>query len=520
MRMPEAAHFERLMRKRLESPDFLLAIMKALKPTVFCWLVAAVLVGGTGRATAKDPSPLDLARQLNEAFIEVAEQVSPVVVVIEVTQKVKEQDSQDDGSFWDMLPPEMRRRFEDRNGGQGSRRRNRARKVEGEGSGIVVSADGYILTNNHVVENADKIIVRFKDGRRFDGEIKGTDPESDLAVIKIKATGLTPAKLGDSDATRVGEFVLAIGAPFTLSYSVTVGHVSAKGRSFEGEMGGGYADQDFMQTDASINPGNSGGPLVNLYGEVVAINTMIFGSDTGIGFAIPINLAKRVMDHLINEGKYTRSWIGIRIGELKDDSDYKNLEGKLAPDAQDGVVVEEIERGGPASKSDLQAGDVITAVDGVAIKTSRQLKNEIAAKTAGRVTVLEVVRGKKHLSIKVTPATLPSEQELAGNEHPAAGEAKPAPLGLTVEALNKELARQYGVEMVSGVIVTAVEQDSPAAEQGIQPGDVITEINRERISTPRQFRDALKAADAKSGLMLNLISNGASRFVVLKESGE
>ena len=161
-------------------------------------------------------------------------------------------------------------------------------------------------------------------------EVKGTDPESDIAVIKIKATGLTPAKLGDSDSTRVGEFVLAIGAPFALSYSVTFGHVSAKGRSFEGDTAG-YADQDFIQTDASINPGNSGGPLVNLYGEVIAINTMIEGMNTGIGFAVPINLAKRVKDHLIAEGKFTRSWIGIRIEDLRDDPDYQSSRRQTGP---------------------------------------------------------------------------------------------------------------------------------------------------------------------------------------------
>ncbi len=275
------------------------AIMKTFKTTLLSATVAAALLGCAGICAARDTSPLDLARQLNEAFIQVADQASKSVVVIKITGKSTENDGDDSGSFLDSLPPEWRRYFE----GRAGHGRSRPQKVEGEGSGIVVTADGYILTNNHVVENADTIKVRFKDGREFDGEVKGTDPESDVAVVKIKASGLTPAKLGDSDATRVGEFVLAVGAPFTLSYSVTFGHVSAKGRSFEGEMGGAYADQDFIQTDASINPGNSGGPLVNLCGEVIAINTMIEGMNTGIGFAVPINLAKRVMAHLIRRGQ-------------------------------------------------------------------------------------------------------------------------------------------------------------------------------------------------------------------------
>jgi serine protease Do len=492
------------------------AIMKTFKTALLGAAAAAAVLAAAGLSVARDTSPIDLARQLNEAFIQVADQASGSVVVIKVTGKSTENDSDESGSFWDALPPEIRRYWEQRSG----HRNNRPHKVEGEGSGIIVSPDGYILTNNHVVENADKIVVRFKDGREFDGEVKGTDPESDVAVVKIKATGLTPAKLGDSDATRVGEFVLAVGAPFTLSYSVTFGHVSAKGRSFEGEMGGNYADQDFIQTDASINPGNSGGPLVNLYGEVIAVNTMIEGMNTGIGFAIPINLAKRVMAHLIDEGKYARSWLGIGIGDLQDDPDYQTLDGKLAPDTKEGVIVREIRSNGPAAKSELRPGDVITAVDDKTIKTSRQLKDEIAAKPPGKVTVLNVVRAKQHLSIKVTVAALPPEQEMTAETHPSNGQAEAVSLGLTVEPMSKDLASQYGIDQIPGVIVTAVQQDSAADESGLKPGDVITEINRKRVGSPRQFRDAVKSADAKGGIMINLISNGASRFVVLKDNGE
>jgi serine protease Do len=490
--------------------------MKTMKTVLLGAVAAAAVLAGAGLSVAKDTSPLDLARQLNEAFIQVADQASGSVVVIEVTGKSTESDNDEMGSFWDALPPEVRRYFEEHSG----HRHNRPHKVEGEGSGIIVSPDGYILTNNHVVENADKIVVRFKDGREFNGEVKGTDPESDVAVVKITASGLTPAKLGDSDATRVGEFVLAIGAPFALSYSVTFGHVSAKGRSLEGEMGGRYADQDFIQTDASINPGNSGGPLVNLYGEVIAVNTMIEGMNTGIGFAIPINLAKRVMAHLIDEGKYTRAWLGIWMDNLRDDPEYRDLDNKLAPDAQEGVVVKGIISHSPAAKSDLRPHDVITAVDNKTIKTTRQLQEEIAVEKPGQVTVLNVVRAKQHLSIKVTVAALPPEEELAAEMHPSKGQAAAVSLGLTVEPMSKDLASQYGIEQISGVIVTAVQQDSAADESGLKPGDVITEINRKRITNPGQFRTAIKSADAKGGIMINLISNGASRFVVLKDSGE
>jgi serine protease Do len=481
------------------------AIMKTIKPKMACLLAAAVMASSQP-ALAKDSPALNLARQLNEAFVEVADQVSPSVVVIYIRQKVSGKEADEGGSFWDILPPEYRRHFQHQDGAH-------QHWLEGEGSGIIISPDGYILTNNHVVENADEIEVRLKDGRKFTGEVKGVDPETDIAVVKIKAAGLTPAKLGDSDAARVGEFVLAIGAPFELNDTVTVGHVSAKGRVFEHE-----ADLDFIQTDAKILPGNSGGPLVNLYGEVIGINTMIEGLDSGIGFAVPINIAKRVKDHLIYEGKYTRSWLGIGIGELKDDSDYLGLDGHLAPDVREGVVVTAIIPDGPAAKSDLQPGDVITGVDGKTIQTMHQLREEISVKKPGHMTVLQVVRGKEHLIVKVAPGAMPSRDELAVKHRPRDA-AEPSGLGLTVQGMTKDLAQQYGVEVILGVLVTDVEQDSPAALQGIKAGDVITEINRQRVSTPKQFREYVKAADPKHGLMIKFVSEGESRFVVLKSTG-
>jgi serine protease Do len=474
--------------------------------SAFYGLSAAALMAGGLPVMALDSPALTLARQLNEAFIEVADKVSPAVVVIRVTEKVR--DGEEEGPWWDLLPPE------DRPHHHRHRHDSRPEAVIGEASGVIVSEDGYILTNDHVVENAEKIEVRFKDGRTYTGEIKGTDPQSDIAVIKIKARGLTPAKLGDSDSTRVGEFVLAIGAPFALSYSVTFGHVSAKGRSFDG-----YADQDFIQTDASINPGNSGGPLVNLYGEVIAVNTMIEGMNTGIGFAVPINLAKRVKDHLIAEGKFTRSWIGIHIATLREYPEYKNLDKPLAPDTDEGIVVTDMVANGPASKSDLRTGDVIVSVEGKKVETARELKDAIALQPPGHVLALNVVRGKEHLSIKVRTEALPMDAGLAEARHQPEGETASLAFGLTVQTTTRDLAEEYGVEPDPGVIVTAVERDSAADEQGIQPGDVITQINRQPVTNLKQFRQTLKAADAAKGLMVNLISNGSSRMVILKNSG-
>jgi len=477
--------------------------MKRIKPKAVSLLAAAAVMAAGTPAGAKHSPALDLARQLNEAFVEVADQVSPTVVVIDIRQKVNADES---GSFWDILPPDLRRKFQHHGAAQ--------QFLAGEGSGIIITADGYILTNNHVVENADEIQVRLKDGRTFSGEVKGSDPESDIAVVKIKATGLTPAKLGNSDATRVGEFVLAIGAPFELNDTVTVGHISAKGRSFEHD-----ADQDFLQTDAKILPGNSGGPLVNLYGEVIGINTMIEGLDTGIGFAVPINLARRVKDHLIAEGKFTRSWLGIGIQELNEESAQSNLEGGSTPDPRKGVKVNLIVRGGPASKSDLQVDDVITAVDGKKVQTVRQLRDEVSAKKAGSTAVLDIVRAKKHLTVKVIPGVMPEKPVMAATEEQGHGAAQSTGLGLTVQGLSKELAEEYGVDVTSGVIVTAVEKDSPAEMQEIKAGDVITAINRKHVATPAQFRDAVKSADPKHGLMVNLVNENGSRFVVVKDRG-
>jgi len=471
--------------------------------------ILALLTAGFP-ASALDSPALSLARQLNEAFIQVADDVSPAVVVIEVTEKAAADDQGQEGSWWDLLPPEERPRHRRHHGAH-------AEKVQAEGSGVVISKDGYILTNNHVVDNAEKIVVRFKDGRSFEATVTGTDSRSDIAVIKIPAKGLTPAKLGDSDATRVGEFVVAIGAPFALSYSVTCGHVSAKGRSFEGESGM-YADQDFIQTDAAINPGNSGGPLVNLYGEVIAINTMIEGMNTGIGFAVPINLAKRVKDHLISDGKFTRSWIGVGIDELRGSVDYADLAATLPPDVQDGVVVSQVFAHSPASRSDLRTGDVIVSVDSKSVKTSRQLKDAIALTPPGHLLALNVVRGSDRVTVSVKTEALPTDDTLMASQQPAEVAADSPAFGLTVQATTKDIADQYGIKANSGVLVTAVDRVSPAEEKGIQPGDIITQINRKTVVNPQQFRQALESVDAKKGLMLNLLNNGSSRLVILKNT--
>jgi serine protease Do len=386
----------------------------------------------------------------------------------------------------------------------------------GQGSGVVIREDGYIMTNRHVVEDAQKIKVRLSDGTEFEAEVRGVDPQSDIAVLRIDTKGrkLAVAKLGDSNKLRVGEFAVAIGAPFELDYSVTFGHVSAKGRSQI--VPDAAMDQDFIQTDANINPGNSGGPLVNIDGEVIGINTLIRGLNTGIGFAVPINLAREVAEQLIAKGKFARAWLGVGIGALKDEPDYRGLVNGLS----DGVVIKQIMPDGPASKSELKPSDIVTAVEGRPVASAQQLRNEIRSKPIGQPVTLDVHRSGKSLKIKVVPEAWPDEPEmLAARRTPAETESATA-FGLTVKSLTPETARQYDAAKASGVIVTEVEEDGIAARKGLRPGDLITDVNHREVKSVSEFREAVKSADAKKGVVLNFTSRGTSKFEILKESGD
>ncbi len=454
---------------------------------------------------------LDLARQLNQAFVEVAEKVSPAVVVINVVQK-PQKSGEEDTKFWDSMPREFRRYFH--HPGDDSN----MPPPRGQGSGVIIRKDGYILTNGHVVEDAEKIEVRLQDGRTFKATVRGTDSRSDVAVIKIDAEDLPVATLADSSKTRVGEFAIAIGAPFNLDYSVTFGHISAKGRS--GVFYDPNADQDFIQTDANINPGNSGGPLVNINGEVIGINTLIRGMRTGIGFAVPSNRVKEVAEKLISDGKFTRAWLGIGIASLNELTDYRDF----AAGVKDGVVVTAKMPDGPAWKSDLKPSDVIVAVDGRSVATVQQLRDEIRGKKIGSDVVLNVFRDGKNLNVKVQPGEwvekTETETPVLEAKHVAPKQTATNYFGLTVQKLTRELAEQFDVDFISGVIVTAVEKNSLAEREGIKPGDVITEINHREVKDPRQFREAIKSADFKKGVIFNLINSKSSRFEILKDGKE
>jgi serine protease Do len=474
-------------------------------------LLAFTLLCSAPAAFTANPGPSnDLVRQLNETFVDVAEKVAPTVVVINVVQKVNlpAPNEDEDGGSFDSLPPGFWRRFHDQF------KDGLPETTHGQGSGIIVRENGYILTNRHVVEDAESIEVRLKDGRTFKAVVRGVDPQSDVAVIKIEAAGLATAKLGDSARARVGEFVVAIGAPFSLDYSVTFGHVSAKGRSnvIEGSEGAAM-DQDYIQTDALINPGNSGGPLVNLDGEVIGINTLIRGLHTGIGFAIPISLAKEVSSQLIEQGKFTRAWLGIAIQALRDNTDLK----ALIKGVDDGVVVSGILPEGPAAKSDLKLTDVITAVDGVRVSTPQDLRTNVRSKKIGEPITLDVFRKDKAIQVKVSPTewTQPVTTVARVKNTPSA-EPAPAGLGINVQALTRDLAKQFGLEPTEGVLVASVDKNSPAARKGLKAGDVITSIDQQRVASPREFREAIKKVDLKKGVLVNVLSQKVARFEILK----
>jgi serine protease Do len=446
----------------------------------------------------------DVVHQLNNAFEKVFETVAPSVVIIEVTKK----NDGSDGSLDDFLfqaPDEN----DPHHGGRAPE------PVQSEGSGFIVRPDGFIYTNFHVVDGADKVEVKLKDGREFAGKVVGTDERTDIAVVKVEANNLPIVQLADSDAVRVGQFAFAIGAPFKLDYTFTYGVISGKGRNKLLETGG-YNIADYLQTDTSINPGNSGGPLCDIDGKVVGMNTLINGLNRGLGFAIPSNLVGEIGQQLIAGHKIIRPWLGIRIETLGDDSSIRDLFKGL----DHGVVVRTIEADAPAYKSDLRPFDVITQVDGAPVTTDSQLQHEILKKKVGQQVELNVWRKGQMMKIAVTTGELPNDLG-----QPAALQAPPpaAPreedinkFGLQVQDLTKEVAARLKLSATKGVIVTDVADNSIAAAQDIRREDVITEADGKPVTDMASFRTALTKADPRKGILLYLDRKGSRTFAVLK----
>lgn len=446
----------------------------------------------------------DVVHQLNSAFTKVFEIVAPTVVILEITKKNDGNESPTLDLFFQGPKDENSPRRSPRN----------SQPIQSEGSGFIVRADGYIYTNYHVLEDAERIDVKLKDGREFQAKVVGTDEKTDVAVIKIEATNLPVVQFADSDSVKVGQFAFAIGAPFRLDYTFTYGVISGKGRN-KLLATGGYAISDYLQTDASINPGNSGGPLCDIDGKVIGMNTLINGLNRGLGFAIPSNLATEIGQQLIAGNRIIRPWLGIRIESLGDDPSIRDLFKGL----DKGVVVRTIEADAPAYKSDLRPFDVITQVDSAAVTTDTQLQREILKKKVGQNVELTVWRKGQTLKIPVTTGELPNDISRASNELTPPVPPKPEDsnkFGLQVQDLTKEVATRLKLSVDQGVIVTDVADNSLAAAQDIQREDVITEVDGKRVTNVASFREALTKADLRKGILLYLDRKGSKTFAVLK----
>jgi len=476
------------------------------------WWVSGIDAHAADAGSSQVAGPLDVAKSLSSAFSSVFEKVSPAVVILEVDRGPGESQALDD---------QMRRRFNFFfRTPQGLVPEERELDPV-EGSGMIIRNDGFILTNFHVVEDAkpNGITVRLKDGRKLNGKVVGVDEATDLAVVKVDAMNLPVVVLGNSDATRVGEFAIAIGAPFSLAYSFTSGVISGKGRNDltqEGEF------EDYIQTDASINPGNSGGPLCNLDGEVIGINTLINGFNRGLGFAIPSNFAREVSDQLISKGRVSRSWLGIEIQSLADVLQRQAGAATLFAGVERGVIVASIRDGSPASASDLQERDVITMVDGVAVATAPELQKQIIAKKVGSAVDLGVWRRGRLMQVSVKTGerpVSPRNAAVSGKIDPSTPPEPPAgkhPYGVQFQNITPELAQQLGLKMMAGVVVTEVEERSAAELAGLRPGDVITRVGDRSVLTVEDIMDALDVTDRSGGVVFLIDRGGQKTYALFK----
>ncbi len=469
-----------------------------------------------------------LVRQLDEAFVRVADTVSTSVVVIEVAHRRGDRTGPPpslQGDWFDLLPEDLKRQFEEylekqREGRPQDETLDPDEDIfDGKGSGVVISEDGFVLTNYHVIEGASRLRVRLRSGQSFSARVQGQDPQSDVAVIKIQSDEnrhrFDPVKLGDSDRVRVGEFAIAIGAPFELDYSVTFGHVSAKGRS--GVLNSRELDQDFIQTDADINPGNSGGPLVNIYGEVIGINTLIRGLNTGIGFAIPINMAREISDQIIDTGKFTRARLGIGIETLVENDDYN----RFLPGVSQGVIVSSLVPQGPAFGSGLRPGDVVGAVEGVWVSASQRLKDQVRSTSIGEPVTLSVVRIDERLELEVVP------EEWIGRSVATVKSSKKASIdgnltGLRLRTIDDDLVALFGLSHTGGVVITEIAKDSLASRSPwLRPGVLVTAINAKPVQSLSDVNSIWSKVDLKKGVVINLIdSSGVPRYEFLKDRGD
>ncbi|WP_310600585.1 DegQ family serine endoprotease [Desulfobulbus sp.] len=471
-----------------------------------CLLCLMLLAGGHHAAFAQSDDDLALLDRSAKAFSSVVKKAGPAVVYVGVE---KETSAKGMPQFPDMFNDPFFERFfgpQFRHPRTNPKQDKRTFKQQAAGSGFIISGDGYILTNNHVVEEASKITVRLADKREFQAKVVGTDPQSDVAVIKIDAKDLPVLPLGNSDKLEVGEWVIAIGSPFELSQTVTVGVVSAKGRN---RMG--ITDyENFIQTDAAINPGNSGGPLLNIRGEAVGINTAIFsrsGGYMGIGFAIPINMAKSIEQQLRKSGKVTRGWLGVMIQDVNEEL-AKSFGGKAG-----GALITEVSDDSPAKKSGLLQGDIVMSINGEPVADVADLRNKIAMTPPNTDLKLHILRDGTEKDLVVAVGEQPADmgalaKKMTGT---ALGE-----FGLTLQDLTKEVAEQFGYAKDQGVLIADVDANSPAAELGLQSGMLIEEINRTRVRNLKELQQSLKKAGNAKQILLRVRSGEQSQYVVLQ----
>jgi serine protease Do len=488
------------------------AILTLFAASIGGGLIAALAVATHNKApvyvTARADTNTQRVTQLSNSFADIIEKASPAVVKISMTRIIKASDQQQGNPF--TSDPFFRQFF------GGPNMRPRDQRERGLGSGVIVNQSGYILTNNHVVEKANSLKVTLSDGRDFTAKVVGTDPQTDVAVVKINSSALPTLPFANSDAARVGDLCFAIGDPFGQDHTVTMGIVSAKGRKLEG---GTYL-QNFIQTDASINPGNSGGALINARGELIGMNTMIltgggasFGGEAGnigIGFAVPSNMAKQVMDQIMKTGKVSRGYMGVTLQNVTPE-----LAQQFGLKEPHGAIVGDVTPSAPGAKAGLKSGDVITAIDGKKVEGSDDLTMDVVSHTPGSTVSLDVLRNGQPMKVNVTLGTRPGGidwnkrnpqgENDQGEDNGSEGNASVR--GISVETLTPDLAQQINVpDNVRGVVVGSVEPDSPAADN-VGRGMVITAVDRHPVTNVQEFKRLMAQAEGKS-VLLTIVTAG------------
>ena len=489
---------------------FVLGVAVYLAVPPLAQRIAYAVTKGEGEAAREKLGELSKGDTLSPLFVQVAKAMKPAVVEVRVTKKVKVNAMPDMDQFFQRFFGDEGSPFSVPPGFGQPQRPQAPREFlqRGLGSGVIVDAkNGYVLTNYHVVAGTDEAQVVLSDGSTRKVEWVRTDPQTDLAALKVKDGGLADAPLGDSDAMQVGDWVLAIGSPAGLPQTVTAGIISARGRT----TGQTNAYQNFLQTDASINHGNSGGPLVNMKGEIIGINTAIVsegGGNEGIGFAIPSNMVKNVMQQLIEKGKVTRGYLGVQIQSVNEDL----ARSFKLPDTK-GALVASVMPDSPAAKAGLKPGDFIVGIAGKPVENMNELRNLAAGLPPGKPVPVEFYRDGKKMTENITIEGQPADMTAGATPAPAREEA----FGIDVATMSKDLAEKYGYKSVpTGVVILGVVPSSSADNQGLKEGMVITQVQDKDVATVKQFKEAVSAKTAAQGVRLRVMDNtGAARFVFL-----